>query len=428
MWNVSDTHPAWVSAVTLICPNTASDATSMGIGQRRQQDQLVEQHVAEPDGADHPGVRAEQARRRRQVVAVLAQEGDGILHRRTLHRLARRRQAARRLDHVAVAVVLDEAVEPRADVAAARHGGQVVHAPQQVVFGQPLQDAEIERRRSDAAAREREAERLHPMGLRRGAPGVVGLQPLLVVLVLLVVEEHACATPSQPLQLLGVDGLEHDAGVIAGSLAKSDRSCHSSPGPDTWNVGCEFRRTGMSLRGGSGSQRAQTWPASKTHAMAESGRLSRMSRHGVGLDREGHETAAGAGRRVQTAPRGRRAAADAGPGGGARRVAPQVAGDGRPHARRHEDDGGGADAFPAGGLGHRRGESTRRAIEGSSRGDRADGATRGGRRRDGVYNRRGARHSEARRRGRARAAQGRRSCSSRRAAASSVTGPSSRRQ
>ena len=53
---------------------------------------------------------------------------------------------------------MDQRREPRSDVAAARDGRQVVEVRQHVLPGERLQDAEVERRAADTAARESQAD------------------------------------------------------------------------------------------------------------------------------------------------------------------------------------------------------------------------------------------------------------------------------
>ena len=108
--------------------------------ERQAQDGEVEDQVAQAVADRRPGVAAEQPQLRREVVAVAAKEADFA---RLLSAVALQR------GHPPVG---HGGLEPAPDIAAARHGGDVIEAlvdPERI---QPLQHAEPERGAADATA------------------------------------------------------------------------------------------------------------------------------------------------------------------------------------------------------------------------------------------------------------------------------------
>jgi hypothetical protein len=150
-------------------PNPAHQHGQHHANQKRNQDEHVEQHVADPDRADGPEIRAEEAEIGRQVIAVLAEECDGIVP--GLPGDAAGVEFRLRGRGVAGVFVANDAVQPGADVAAAGHGGEVIDEGEDAQFRQALQHAQIEGRAANACAGKRDAERAHAM---RCAVGVAG--------------------------------------------------------------------------------------------------------------------------------------------------------------------------------------------------------------------------------------------------------------
>ena len=124
---------------------------------------LHQQRVAQPDGEHRPGVGAEEADLRRQVVRVAAEVLDRPAPLRALIPPGRLRRVGGigGRDRFPPALGGPHAVgaEPAPDVAAPGNGRQVVDPLQQVRF-QRFEDAETERRAANAAAGQGEAHQL----------------------------------------------------------------------------------------------------------------------------------------------------------------------------------------------------------------------------------------------------------------------------
>ncbi len=154
-------------------------------GHQRQQDEPVEEQVAQEDRHQRPGVGGEQP----HLGAHVAAEAPQVLHRLRLGIDRRGRLAAElvldELDGAALLLLrllflrqglpahpLDPAGQPAPQIAAARDGGQEIELLEQAVAGEPLDDAEAEGGAADAAAREAE----------RGAADAVAVEPGVEVL------------------------------------------------------------------------------------------------------------------------------------------------------------------------------------------------------------------------------------------------------
>ena len=133
--------------------------------QHQQQDDLVEQRVAQPGEAHRPHVDREGAHGRGQVVAEAAQPANGARFLAARVGRCHGRQALRHLAHRAR--TLHPRHQPAAQVAAARHRAQVVEARQPAALGQGLHHAQAKRGAPDAAARKGQPQQLGAAGQRR---------------------------------------------------------------------------------------------------------------------------------------------------------------------------------------------------------------------------------------------------------------------
>ena len=122
-------------------------------GEHRHQDQPVQQQIADIEGNRRPGIGRQQAKPRRQVVAVSPDAAD-------LGRLLRRIGPPRgqALDHgLVVRRMTPPGGQPAADIAPARYRREIVELQEQTMPGQTLEDAEAEGGATDAATREAES-------------------------------------------------------------------------------------------------------------------------------------------------------------------------------------------------------------------------------------------------------------------------------
>ena len=123
-------------------------------GETEQDDREVEDEVAQVGGHRGQRVRAEDPRPRGEVVAVAPEERDlpRLLVGVILH--------AELLLHGVDARAMDPGREPAADVAPARHRGEVVELLEKLQLGEGLEHAEVERGAADPAAREGQPQEL----------------------------------------------------------------------------------------------------------------------------------------------------------------------------------------------------------------------------------------------------------------------------
>ena len=158
-------------------------------GEHRYQDQPVQQQIADIEGNRRPGIGRQQAKPRRQVIAVRPDAAD---LRRLLRRIGPPRGQA--LDHgLVVRRMAPPGGEPASDIAAARYRREIVELQEQTMPGQALKDAEAEGGAADAAAREAEsgprllARSLEPMDalVERDERTVVERRPVVQLLELL---------------------------------------------------------------------------------------------------------------------------------------------------------------------------------------------------------------------------------------------------
>ena len=135
---------------------------------QENQDDLIQNGIAEVGGCERPKVGAQYPFSRREVVAVVAQEvqlgGIGCVGRRIP---TRGKTILYLLD--ADLLMMHPAHQPTADVTASRDSRNVVEGAQELGLRQSLQNAEIKGRAADTAARESEADqtflRGRPVGI-----------------------------------------------------------------------------------------------------------------------------------------------------------------------------------------------------------------------------------------------------------------------
>ncbi len=163
------TSPARLTSIGLCdSPSHTTQGTRSVPARNNVSTGLVEERVPQPDRDHRPGIGAEKSSPRRQVVAVLARKrnrshGGVVRYRQRLGAEpffdsfdSTQRPAAIR-DRGA----FRPGVQPGADVAPARHRGEIVDVPQQAQLRQALKDAEVERRAADATAGKGEPEQVH---------------------------------------------------------------------------------------------------------------------------------------------------------------------------------------------------------------------------------------------------------------------------
>ncbi len=126
------------------------DGQQQNRGDRREEDQPVEEQVADVERSQRPGVGRHCAELGGQVVAVGAQSRDFGRFGVTVRDISEQGVGDFRI------VVHERAPgrEPAADIAAARHHRKIVEFEQDVALGQRPQDAQPERSAADAAARQ----------------------------------------------------------------------------------------------------------------------------------------------------------------------------------------------------------------------------------------------------------------------------------
>ncbi len=120
--------------------------------QQGDQHQPVQEQVAEDCGRSRPRVPREQTQFRSQVIAVLAQVRDWFGLRR--QRIAAAGACGEIGDDLFDAAAMHPGPQPRGDVSAPGHAGEIIELSEQAQSRQALQDAQVECRAADAAARQ----------------------------------------------------------------------------------------------------------------------------------------------------------------------------------------------------------------------------------------------------------------------------------